>query len=373
MLNFEIGKVKLISNTTSGGSPIELPVAISLIIRNSDTGLYWDDNDTFISSPFLFTMIYDSIAKYYYYTNSNLVLKGLYEAIFISDNIEMPFREVEQFLLADTVANSVWDEILTGNNHNDPTSAGRRLRSIASVVITQGQVVSSTLNTVTLNGDAETTDGAYDPAQISIINGKGRGQNRGIYEYVGATRTAILDRNWKTLPDATSEYIISAWTGREHVNEGLARGGTINTITLNALASSKDDAYIGQLAFIRSGTGDDQVGHIIAYDGTTKVAIIEHEWSTIPDNTSAYVMIPFHALTEEEIAIGVWNHIIEDSITAEEFMRIFLGILSGITTVEYPSGGLTRVTFKSIDGLKDRAIVEHEGTGVRSASTLDGS
>ncbi len=84
-------------------TPIELSVAVQLIIRNSDTGLYWNDSDVFVSNPFSFTLPYDSVAKYYYYINSNLVLRGLYEAIFISDDVEMPFRTVEQFLVTPLV------------------------------------------------------------------------------------------------------------------------------------------------------------------------------------------------------------------------------------------------------------------------------
>ena len=66
MLNFEIGKVKLLSSVTVNGSPIELGSPVELIIRNSDTGLYWDDNDTLVSSPFSHTMTYDGTAQYYF-------------------------------------------------------------------------------------------------------------------------------------------------------------------------------------------------------------------------------------------------------------------------------------------------------------------
>ena len=44
--------------------------------------------------------------------------------------------------------------------------------------------------------------------------------------------------------------------------------------------------------FIRSGTGEDQVRRISAYNGTTKVATIYPNWAHIPDGTSGYVMIP---------------------------------------------------------------------------------
>lgn len=208
-------------------------------------------------------------------------------------------------------ADAVWDESLTGATHNIPTSAGRRLRDIASSVVTTGTTVSSTVNTITLNGDASTVDGAYDPTIITITNGTGFGQSRLILEYNGATKTAVVDRNWKVNPDATSEYAIVANPGREHINEGLAQGGGTNSITLNALASSEDGNYVGQVVSIRSGTGEDQACRVSAYDGTTKVATMSRDWHTVPDTTSAYVMLPSSVLDTARfatnIATAVWN------------------------------------------------------------------
>ena len=148
-------------------------------------------------------------------------------------------------------------------------------------------------NQIQLATTASSSDGAYDPSMIIIIEGTGAGQSRYILEYEGSTRTATVDRNWKTNPDATSEYRVMADAGREHVNEGLAQSGsTSSTIKLNALASSDDDAYNEQVIFIRSGTGEDQARIITDYDGTSKVATVRKDWDVTPDTTSAYVMLP---------------------------------------------------------------------------------
>ena len=193
-----------------------------------------------------------------------------------------------------TTEDLVWDAILTGATHNIATSAGRRLRNISSMVITDGTCPSAPLlsNEIVLNGDAFGTDGAYDPAGIAITAGTGEGQIRNILEYVGATKTACVDRNWKVDPDDTSEYIVFANAGREHVNEGRSQDGTINTITLNTLASSSNSASKGQTVFIRSGLGEDQARKIIAYNGTTKIATVDRDWDVVPDDTSGYVMLP---------------------------------------------------------------------------------
>jgi hypothetical protein len=98
-------------------------------------------------------------------------------------------------------------------------------------------------------------------------------------------------------PDNTSEFVIYGSPQSHSVNEGLAQAGSSTTITLNADASSADDAYIGQLVFLVSGTGSDQAALITDYNGTTKVATIEtgaadQQWVTTPDTTTAYRILP---------------------------------------------------------------------------------
>lgn len=191
------------------------------------------------------------------------------------------------------ISKAVWDRVLTGGTHNIPTSAGRRVRDVIdSVVITSDTAQAGTTNTITLATGASAVDGTYDPAQVAIVGGTGIGQTRLILGYVGSTRVAVVDRNWKINPDATSIYTITSNTGREHVNEGLAQAATSTTITLNTLASASNDTYKGQIVFVRSGTGDDQARLVIGYVGATKVATLDKAWSITPDATSGYVMMP---------------------------------------------------------------------------------
>lgn len=174
-----------------------------------------------------------------------------------------------------------------------------------SSTIHSGHAQVATTNTITLSSFASATDGAYDPAAIFIVAGQGAGQSRLIYQYNGTTKVAVVDRDWKVIPNLTSEYRIVAHPGREHVNEGLAQAGAASTITLNALASSVDDAYKSQLVLLRSGTGADQVRLITAYNGTTKIATVEEPWSVVPDSTSGYVMLPSHVHSTDEITPSI--------------------------------------------------------------------
>lgn len=193
------------------------------------------------------------------------------------------------------LVDDIWDELLTGSSHNIATSAGRRLRDIASNVIITGTSpgTGNTSIRIELDGDASSTNGSYDPAIIIISDGTGAGQSRQIFEYDGDNKYAYINRDWKTIPDATSKYVIIGHSGDTHVNEGLATGGGETTITLNDLASSVNNTYIGQTVFLCAGTGQDQSRHVTAYDGTTKIATVDRAWNTNPvGNATVYAILP---------------------------------------------------------------------------------
>jgi hypothetical protein len=240
-------------------------------------------------------------------TSGDFLFKGI--GNFVDNSTSFDALDKHGLITNETIATHVWDDILTGQSHNIPTSAGRRLRALSSSIVyeetAQGPGIGG--NQIVLDTGAASYNGAYDPSMISIVVGTGAGQTRNVLEYDGASRTATVDRDWKILPDDTSEFVISANAGREHVNEGLAQGGTISTITLNANASSIEGSYVGQVVFLRSGTAQDQAQPVIAYDGATKVATLEHDWHTAPDSTTAYVMLPYHTHVVEHIARAVWD------------------------------------------------------------------
>lgn len=256
--------------------------------------------------------------------------------------------------VANATASDVWDEILTGSSHNITNSAGKRLRQIGSFVVRNEMAQSGTLNTIMLDAGASSVDGTFDPSLISLIDGTGAGQTRLIYEYDGTSKVAVVDRNWKVIPDITTEFIITGNAGREHVNEGLFQGGSINTATLNALASSTDDIYKGQHIFIRSGTGDDQVREVIDYNGTTKVATVFPDWDVTPNTTSAYAMLPIFRpttlLRKSNVQAGTTDSITLDSSASStddfyNFTRINIstGTGAGQSRVIADYNGTTKV------------------------------
>ncbi len=255
----------------------------------------------------------------------------------------------------------IWDEPLAG--HNVGGSAGKRLKTIPSIIIREdtAQGPGTGNNQIQLDAGASSVDGTFDPSLIFITNGTGAGQGRNILQYNGTTKTATVDRSWKINPDATSEFIIFADAGREHVNEGLAQAGTINTITLNVLASSTDDVYRGQIIFLRSGTGEDQIGTVIAYNGTTKVATIHRDWAVVPDTTTGYVMLPLSPveLTPNSID-AIYDELTSGHSIAGSFGKLFIDISADTSAIGIGGSGLTELGGMS-DNMKTEIKAEVSG------------
>lgn len=250
----------------------------------------------------------------------------------------MAVGDTVHILPSDTFA--IIDRLLLGSTHNVMNSLGKRIRDLGGFAIRSGtaQGAGTGNNQIQFDAGASAVDGAYDPAGVLLVGGLQDGQSRLILQYNGATKTATVDRNWKVNPTASTDFVIIANPGREHVNEGLAQAGTSTTITLNTLASAADDTYIGQTVFLRSGTGDDQARLIIDYNGTTKVATIDRVWDVIPDTTSGYVMLPTALRTNQDIVDAVWNELQSGHTTAGSFGKFLDVEVSSVSG----GGGLTQ-------------------------------
>ena len=244
-------------------------------------------------------------------SNGNVTVFGAtatyFQDWFTVDSTQVSGDEVSGSAMLEQ-AKIVWDRILTGATHNIATSAGRRLRDIASHVVHTGTATAGSANTITLDGAASASDGSYDPSQIIIVGGTGSGQVRGIIEYFGsgggngnAAKTAIIDRDWKTTPDATSEFTIVATDGRLSTNEGQIRAATHTVLKLNTLAPGVGGADLtGQTIQLLSGTGQDQVRLIQSYNGTDQEATVE-ALEVTPDATTGYQIIPVGSSTIDAI------------------------------------------------------------------------
>jgi hypothetical protein len=193
------------------------------------------------------------------------------------------------------IADAIWDEILTGATHNIVNSAGLRVRQIGAYAIHDGTAQAGNATCITLAATASAIDGTYNRNLLVLTDNTGAGQTRTIIDYDGSTKIAIIDREWRTNPDATTVYQIVADDTPLVVDQGVAQAGsTSSTIKLRAYASSINDTYLCNIVIIVAGTGRGQARLVGAYDGTSKVVTLcGDNWVTTPDDTSVYVMIPY--------------------------------------------------------------------------------
>lgn len=144
------------------------------------------------------------------------------------------------------IADSVWDEILTGGTHNIATSAGRRLRNAeAGVILTEGTAQSGSDTGIIIDAGESATNDIYNHALMVITGGTGAGQSHSIRDYVGSSKLAVIAPNWRINPDNTSTYTIHAF-GEVDVYQVETGGITASSfaadaITASALAGSAAD------------------------------------------------------------------------------------------------------------------------------------
>jgi hypothetical protein len=105
------------------------------------------------------------------------------------------------------IADAVWDEVLTGATHNVNRSAGKRLRQLANErIIAEGQVISATANTITLE-----PIGTLCVGQTIVVTDQDTDEKqvRFILAFDTGTDTATVDSNWCVVPTAGDEYLLT--------------------------------------------------------------------------------------------------------------------------------------------------------------------
>jgi prepilin-type N-terminal cleavage/methylation domain-containing protein len=71
-------------------------------------------------------------------------------------------------------------------------------------------------------------------------------------------------------------------------NAGSAQMGSTNSISLSSGASSTSNIYVGLMLHTLAGTGSGQFRRITAYNGASNVALVNTDWTIIPDSTTTY-------------------------------------------------------------------------------------
>jgi len=86
------------------------------------------------------------------------------------------------------------------------------------------------------------------------------------------------------------------------VKIGNVVSATANSIVIDSGASTIDNYYNENYILILAGTGTGQTRRIVSYNGTTKSISINRNWSTTPDATSRYNIVPFFSIEN-----AVWD------------------------------------------------------------------
>jgi hypothetical protein len=152
----------------------------------------------------------------------------------------------------------IWDEPLTGATHNVATSAGKRLRQTTAFQQIDSTVIDASATTTTfITGLDSAVDDFFNDSMLVFTDGALAGQVRAIYDYIGATKTIILEEPLTSAPVngvaftivslhihpvsqiqsglATSAALAAAKTILDKVDTGLVVDGAVYQFTANML------------------------------------------------------------------------------------------------------------------------------------------
>ena len=109
----------------------------------------------------------------------------------------------------DTLVDLVWDEVLTAATHNVAKSSGKRLRQTTAFQQIDSTVIDASATTTTfVTGLTSSVDNFYNDSMLVFTDGALAGQVRAIYDYIGATKTIILEEALTSAPVNGVEFAI---------------------------------------------------------------------------------------------------------------------------------------------------------------------
>jgi hypothetical protein len=203
----------------------------------------------------------------------------------------------------------IWDEPLTGATHNVATSSGKRLRqSTAFQQIDSTVIDASATATTFVTGLDSVVDDFYNDSMLVFTDGALAGQVRSIVDYVGATKTIVLEEPLTSAPVngvaftivslhihpvsqiqsglATSAALAAVKTILDKVDTGLVVDGAVWQFTANMLelgpsggggsgdaTLAKQEEILTQLDVIQTKT--DTIGSVGAITSLLAAAVLE--------------------------------------------------------------------------------------------------
>jgi hypothetical protein len=126
----------------------------------------------------------------------------------------------------------IWDEPLTGATHNVATSSGKRLRQTTAFQQIDSTVIDASATTTTfITGLTSSVDDFYNDSMLVFTDGALAGQVRAIYDYIGATKTIILEEALTSAPvNGVAFTIVSLHIHPvSQIQSGLATASALST------------------------------------------------------------------------------------------------------------------------------------------------
>lgn len=211
--------------------------------------------------------------------------------------------------------------------------------------------------TITLDANASPVDDYYNGCVIYIHTGTGAGQVRTIIDYAGSTKVASVSPNFATSPANDSQFYIyltdmavnaalanmSAVAGAA-VDPASAQMG-VNVVNWKGAAAPNMPANFADLA-VTASTGRVTVG--------TNADKTDYGLSTAERGS---------------LADAIHDEAVESALTLRQILRIMLAALSGKSA----GGGTTTITFRDQADGKNRISATVDGSGNRTAVTVDGT
>lgn len=254
--------------------------------------VYEENNLTQITSGVSVTADYDSVTGLnecsIVATGANGYEAGKYYSVVITtgtvDSVSVVGEVVGHFRVMPAEDAGAGIKDVNATHVGDTSQTGGDLASLITTVDTVVDGIQTDLD----NG----TDGlgAIKADTAAILDDTG---TNGVLLAATATSAQLVDDIWDETIAASDHNVANSAAKRLREVATIAvtdtaQAGAAGTITLAAGASSSDDIYNGEQVTIIDGTGAGQARLITDYNGTTKVATVDRNWTVNPDSTSVY-------------------------------------------------------------------------------------
>ena len=203
----------------------------------------------------------------------------------------------------------IWDEPLTGATHNVATSSGKRLRQTTAFQQIDSTVIdASATTTMFVTGLASSVDHFHNDSMLVFTDGALAGQVRAIYDYVGETKTIILQEALTSAPaNGVAFAIVSLHVHPvSQIQNGLATSAELVTLrgadndTLKTLSDQIDtvSADVSGLNDLSAAEVNAEVVDVLSVDTFAELTAPPAATSSLKDKITWLFMYARNKVTQ---------------------------------------------------------------------------